>query len=150
MTSIKVSQLPAVELLSLTDQLIVNDTDKTPTATSKTSIGDLFTFAGATLTFPTDQITLVTPSGYTNGQYNPSQVVSKKGKVGADGGVIPPIPPGGLNTQEDYNIFVLLGIDALDTEIVDIKTNGAGVVQVTLEKVESGSWPALVQEGLSL
>ena len=61
MTSIKVSQLPSVEVLALTDELIINDSNKTPTATSKTTISDLSTFLEGNLTFTTEQITLTTP-----------------------------------------------------------------------------------------
>lgn len=130
MTSIKVSQLPSVEVLALTDELIINDTSKTPTATGKSTIGEVLTFAQANLSLDTSQIALVTPQGYTTGLYNASQVVSDRGKVGVDGGVLPPIPPGGLGTQEDYNIYNLFAIDALDTAIVDINENGAGVTAV--------------------
>jgi hypothetical protein len=131
MTSIKVSQLPNVELLAVTDELIVNDTSKTPTATGKATIGEVLTFAQTVIDLNTSQISLVTPQGYTKGKYSASQVVSDRGRVGVDGGVLPPIPPGGLSTQEDLNIFNLFSLDALDNAIVDINTNGAGVTAVT-------------------
>ena len=131
MTSIRISQLPTVETLAVTDAIIINDTSKTPTATSQATLAEVFAFAEASLVFTTADVVLVNPQNYTGQSYSASQVVSIRNRVGVDGGVLPPIPGGGLSTQEDLNIYNLFALDALDAAVVDINENGAGVTTVT-------------------
>ena len=131
MTSIKISQLPPVSELSLDDVLIINDTSQNPVFTAKASVGQVLAFAESTLTFTTADVILVNPQQYQVGAFNPSDVVSIRPSIGVPDGNLPPLPPGGLTTQEDTNIYNVFALAALDQSIVDIQNDGAGVIEVT-------------------
>ncbi len=123
MTALKVSQLPSVSVLSVNDEMILNDVDQTPVATCKATLLEVFTFAESQLTFNTAQITLVNPQAvgvtYSGVKGRPELGGPITGRTIVSG-VLPPI--GQLNTQEDYNIwFEPAVLDALDNEIGRIK-----------------------------
>ena len=131
MTSIRVSQLPSVSVLSVNDEMILNDVDQSPTATCKATLLEVFSFAESQLTFNTAQITLVNPQAvgvtYSGVKGRPELGGSIRGRTIVSG-VLPPI--GQLNTQEDYNIWLVNAVVALDDEIDRIEEDGVGVVEV--------------------
>ena len=133
MSSIKISQLPTVTVVSGSDILIINDADVTPTLTSQVNITTLTEYLSPVIRadITTADISLVDPSIPDPDGYRFINLPLVK--------ALPPLPPGGLTTQQNYNVWLYDSVVSLDEKIGDgadrLIVAGAGLVTIPADGI---------------